>query len=195
MPNQREIDGIVAEQGFDAFEDNVCLLDRDNRIVYCNQAWDRFALANHGEQATFEHVYGIDVLSVCSDELRGFYQQLLHHSRTKGESVFHGYCCSSPTHLRIARMTVRPHGQYLSVQHVMLDEKQHTDRPRVFDEHYVSEGLVKMCANCRRTFNYKESTWEWIPQLLVIMPRNTSHGLCKPCGLFYFGPKVTNQTS
>ena len=85
-------------------------------------------------------------------------------------------------------MTVRPHGSFLSVQHTMLTETTHNETPRTFDDRYIREGIVKMCANCRRTYNHGDSTWEWIPQLLLSMPKNASHGLCDPCTAFYFGP-------
>ena len=84
MQRLSETDRIVAEEGFHSLEDNVCILDRDNHITYCNPAWDRFALANGGELATFAHVKGINVLSVCTDQLRGFYRQMLSQCRTTG---------------------------------------------------------------------------------------------------------------
>jgi hypothetical protein len=77
----------------------------------------------------------------------------------------------------------------------MLTETEHTDTPRIFDDCYVREGLVKMCANCRRTYNNANSTWEWIPQLLVYMPKNATHGLCQPCTVFYFGETNSLGTS
>jgi hypothetical protein len=195
MQTRSESERIVAEHGFDAFDDNVCLLDRDNRIVYCNAAWDRFALANDGELATSKHVNGVNVLSVCTDQLRGFYRQMLNRCRSTGLPVSHGYTCSSSIYNRATRMTLRPHATFISMQHTMLAETKHTDVPHSFDDRYVRSGVVKMCANCRRTYNHSDSTWEWIPQLLVAMPNNASHGLCEPCTVFYFGPNDSLRTS
>ena len=195
MQRLSETDRIVAEEGFHSLEDNVCILDRDNHITYCNPAWDRFALANGGELATFAHVKGINVLSVCTDQLRGFYRQMLSQCRSTGLPVFHGYTCSSSSVARTAKMTLKSHGDFLSVQHTMLTETKHTNTPRTFDDAYVRSGLVKMCANCRRTFNHQSSSWEWIPQLLVTMPKNASHGLCELCMVFYFGNSEAPQTS
>ena len=195
MQRLAEVERIVTEEGFDSFEDNVCILDRDNRITYCNAAWDRFALANGGELATFSHVKGINVLSVCNEHLRGFYGQMLQRCRSTGLPVFHGYTCSSAAVARTAKMTVKPHGDCLSMQHTMLSETAHTYTPRTFDENYVRSGLVKMCANCRRTFNHQDTSWEWIPQLLVTMPKNASHGLCELCTVFYFGTSELSRPS
>jgi len=195
MRDRATIDAIVSQQGFEATLDNVCLLDRDNRIIYCNPSWDHFALANGGRQATFEHVKGINVLSVCSDHLEGFYRQLFNQCRTTRLTITHGYACPSSEVARVSKMKLRPHGEYLSVQHTMLSESKHPDTPRVFDDQYITKGLVRMCANCRRTFNHVSTSWEWIPQLLVSVPANASHGLCKPCAVFYFGPDEDLQRS
>jgi hypothetical protein len=195
MRDRATIDEIVTQQGFEATVDNVCLLDRDNRIIYCNPSWDRFALANGGQQATFEHVNGLNVLAVCADNLQGFYRQMLNQCRTTRLTISHGYACPTSAFTRTAKMTVRPHGNYVSVQHTVLSETKHPDTPRVFDDQYITKGLIRMCANCRRTFNHVTSSWEWIPQLLVSVPANATHGLCKPCTVFYFGPDEALQIS
>jgi hypothetical protein len=195
MRDRATIDRIVAQKGFEATPDNVCLLDRDNRIIYCNASWDRFARDNGGDQATFEHVNGLNVLSVCADALKGFYRQMFNQCRTTRLTISHGYSCSSPEAARVARMTLRPHADYISVQHTILSETKHPDTPLIFGEQYITKGLIRMCANCRRTFNRETSSWEWIPQLLVALPSNATHGLCKPCTVFYFGPDEALQIS
>jgi hypothetical protein len=195
MPEGPVISRIIEEQGFEALHDNVCVLDPEDRIIYCNSAWDRFALANDGEQATFDHVKGISVLSVCAHDLQGFYRQMLNQCRTTRLTISHGYACPTPAVSRAARMTLRPHGEYISVQHTILSETKHPDTPLIFDESYIKNGLVRMCANCRRAYNHASSSWEWLPQLLVQLPSNATHGLCKPCSVFYYGPDEASQTS
>jgi hypothetical protein len=53
------------------------------------------------------------------------------------------------------------------------------------DDYRDKDGLVSMCANCRRTRRPGQTVWDWIPAHVASIPIKTTHGLCGPCLLIY----------
>jgi hypothetical protein len=49
-----------------------------------------------------------------------------------------------------------------------------------------ANGLVTMCANCRRTRRAATKVWDWVPSHVEEIPPGTTHGLCPPCLATYF---------
>lgn len=88
--------------------DTLYVADRDLRIVYANEGWDRFASENRGEELLDESWGGsvLDSLSGTQRERwRNIYQLLLdgrlpHHQEQMN--------CSSPTERRIYEMRITP---------------------------------------------------------------------------------------
>jgi hypothetical protein len=50
----------------------IYLLDPSLRIVYCNRAWDEFALENGGEKLIGARIHGITLLDVLPEPLRTY---------------------------------------------------------------------------------------------------------------------------
>lgn len=93
----------------DAVNAVVYTIDRRFRITTVNEAWDRFALANHGAGTTSETVIGRNILDYISGMQRAELQQIC-------EAIFNGslpryerdFDCSSPTEARIYSIVITP---------------------------------------------------------------------------------------
>ncbi len=187
MPAVATLEEVVYSLGLRASRDPACVLDESNRIVYCNPAWDRFAEANHGVLARSERVLGLDILTICSDAVAGYYRNLFGIARSSSTSTIHGYHCSSPELLRTYRMLVEPQGQFLVLTHILIEERPHPELAHEPADCYVRNGLVTLCSNCRRAHNRQSDSWDWVPVFLHAEESfRCSHGLCPPCSQFYF---------
>ena len=173
----------------------ICVLDWDLRIVYCNQAWDRFAEANDGEHVRRSRMAGTLVLSVVPVDLFPFYSAAFAQVRRTGESWDHRYECSSPGRLRVFNMSVLPcmaSSQILVVHSLAVERPHGPERPAVPEDVAIycgADGLVRMCSHCRRTLRASEPVWDWVPSFVERPPGRVSHGLCPVC-LTYHYPEV-----
>src|SRR5215469_12449153 len=90
----------------------VFVLDRDLRIVYCNEGWDAFARDNGGTAWERPSPYGHLLLDVIPDRLRNLYRTAYRQVFFSGVPWVHHYECSSADFYRSFRMTVtRANGQ------------------------------------------------------------------------------------
>lgn len=175
----------------DEREDITCVLDPGLRFVYCNPAWDRFALANQGEQAKGEQVLGTSLLEVVAEPLRRFLQHAFEAVATSGKPFEFDYECSSAESLRLFRMHImplKPEGGFLVVHSLRVEEPH--DRPTESPNpkrYCTSEGLIVMCAHCRRTRRAQEpDKWDWVPAHLNDRSLQVSHGLCGICRAYLY---------
>ncbi len=175
-----------------AFEDDPAVIyavSQGLRLLYCNAAWDRFALENGGPTVVRQHQIGVDIRSVIPEPLRSFYLDAFARVRTTGEPWDHDYECSSPERFRLFHMRVTPFAwqsqrRILIVVNSLVAEGPHpgpgvdSNRAALHDE----DGIVTMCCHCRRTrLPSGAREWIWVPSLVRDMPLNVSHGLCPPC--------------
>lgn len=182
---------IPAELGpLKNFEDDPAVIYAVNqslRLVYCNAAWDRFALENGGLTVVRELQIGVDLLSVIPDPLRTFYLDAFERVLATGVAWDHDYECSSAERSRNFHMRVTPppwQSQVLIVINSLIAEGPHpgtcvdSDPTALLDPH----GIVTMCCHCRRSrLPSGTREWIWVPALVRDMPVNVSHGLCPVC--------------
>lgn len=175
----------------DQREDVACVLDSQLRFVYCNPAWDRFALANQGEDARGERVLGTALLDTVAEPLRRFFQHAFEAVASSGKPFEFDYECSSSEKFRLFRMQIlplRPEGCFLVV-HSLRVEEPHEGPAELPDEqrYRTPEGLVVMCAHCRRTRRVAEpAKWDWVPAHLNNRSFTVSHGLCEICYAYLY---------
>lgn len=172
----------------------IYMLDRDLRIVYCNEAWDRFAAENGGRGLERERQFGQPVMDVIPQPLRRFFKEGYEKVLFGRETWEFTYECSSARVYRTFRAMVYPAplGEELVVVNSLSVARPHQDRDRkpfVVDERlYVDpNGIVTVCCHCRRTCRASErSVWDWVPSYLAQPPQQVSHGICEVCrNLFY----------
>jgi PAS domain-containing protein len=181
----------VLRSALDGREDVACVLDADLCFVYCNPAWDRFALANEGEQAIGERVLGMGLLDIVAEPLKRFFQHVFEAVATSRNPFEFDYECSSVEHFRLFRMQIMPltpGGGFLVVHSLRVEEPHNRPAESPNEELYcTAEGLIVMCAHCRRTRRVHEpGKWDWVPAHLDDRSLKTSHGLCGICRVYFY---------
>ena len=176
----------------DWMTDVMFLLDEELRLVDCNPAWEKFAVGNGGRGLSRAEVCGRLILEYVPDVLRTFYLHKYWLAKRTPDGSYFDYDCSSPDWIRLFRMTLLPLNDLLLVSnHLRLQEKCEARPPLTLEEanQYIpSNGLVVMCANCRKTKRRdSETQWDWIPEMLSRDSSKVSHGLCPRCKLQLYG--------
>lgn len=175
----------------DQSEDVACVLDSELRFLYCNPAWDRFALANQGEKALRERVLGTALLDAVAEPLRRFFEHAFEATASSGKPFEFDYECSSAEYFRLFRMQIlplAPNGGFVVVHSLRVEEPHGGPAEFSDPERYrASDGLVVMCAHCRRTRRVAEpATWDWVPAHLDDSSLRVSHGLCQICRVYLY---------
>jgi PAS domain-containing protein len=168
------------------------LLDEHMRFTYCNPAWSRFAQDNGGVGLEPEHWLGRSILEAVPPILRNYYS-IAYQKVGQGRAIWHhSYECSSPDRRRFFEMVVYPLEDARGVAvvnfvRVELPRRiKHPRQSRAHPAHRNEEGLVVMCANCRRTRASGRSVrWDWLPEFVEHPPVPISHGLCPLCLHYY----------
>ena len=53
--------------------------------------------------------------------------------------------------------------------------------------YFDANGILHQCSHCRRVQNLvAEGAWDWVPEWVEEIPRNTSHTICPPCFEYYY---------
>lgn len=166
--------------------DNVSYVLSDELLVLLtNPAWRRFARDNGGDRV--ENGHGMLLLDVIAEPLRAFYREGFATARRTGEPWQHDYECSSPSVFRKFRMIVYPYDRGFVVTHAPLVEQPHRERGRGPSHAYERDGVITMCAHCRRVRRAGEvERWDWVPDYVAARPANLSHGLCPPCYRYHY---------
>ncbi len=172
----------------------IYVLDRDLRIVYCNEAWDRFAAENGGRGLSRELQLGRSVMDAIPLPLKPFFEDGYRRALSGRQSWEHCYECSSPTVYRNFRMMSRldPEGEALVVVNSITVERPHDDQERRVccpDERVCADNhdIVTMCCHCRRTCRSTQPrVWDWVPAYIEKPPGLVSHGICAPCMVLYY---------
>lgn len=181
-------------QILDREESVIYALNRQLQIVYCNPAWDRFALENQGSVAESHQVRNRSVLSAISEPLKSFYENAFRNVYETGKPWESSYECSTPTQYRLFRMQVLPvEDNYLLVINSIEAQYPHgSERPvrSPSPSLYLSpEGFIAMCSNCRRTRRMDTpESWDWVPEYVSTKPGNITHSLCPIC-VYHFFPE------
>ncbi len=105
----------------------VFALDRELKIVYCNQAWDRFAESNGGAALKRPTPHGMCVLDVIPEPLKNLYRSAYLNVFARSRQWVYDYECSSATVHRLFRMTAlhRPKDEFILVTNFLLEERPH----------------------------------------------------------------------
>ncbi len=181
---------------FRVFEEDsaiIYVIDSEYRIQYCNAAWDRFALENGGAYLVRPGIIGRSVMEVTPLVLRRCYVSLYEDVfRTRGQAD-RQYECSSDRVFRRFHLVVKhvglPEGGagLVVINSLALEE----NFPEGFGEDGKDlrdeNGLITMCAHCRRTQIPESDKWRWIPDLVRQMPLSVSHGLGAICFDLHYG--------
>lgn len=168
--------------------DNVTyILSDDLHILRTNAAWERFARENGGENVLAMWRRGAALLDAVPAELQRFLADGFARARRSEDRWEHDYECSSPTEHRTYRMIVYPFSGGFVVTHALLVSRPHEQVALEPGAQYEHDGLISMCAHCRRVrWSSKPERWDWVPAYVAKRHDNISHGLCAACYRFYY---------
>jgi hypothetical protein len=193
----KPVGGAIPINTLEASGDSACQLNSDLRIVYCNPAWDRFALANNGGLALSDRVLGSIIMEFIPPELIDFYRAAFASARDA--VVEFDYECSSPDSYRIFQMQIlaveQPKG-YTLINALTVEEGMEAKRPALVlgPEYLTDAGIITVCSHCRRSRRVDCSgQWDWVPANLKPALRNVSHGLCPICHAYFYGHMLSKS--
>ena len=165
-----------------------CLVGDDFRILYCNPAWDCFAVENGGGTCVASAVAGSSLLAPVPPSLIAFYLRAFATARSTNDPFAFDYQCSSPEQHREFRMEIFPLSEGFAVIHSLRVQCAHAEglvQPSTV--HSGVGGVITMCCHCRRTRRASEpAVWDWVPDYVRTPPLTVSHGLCPPCREHYY---------
>lgn len=168
-------------------------------ICYCNPAWDRFAGENGGgTNVLANNVMHKPFLQYVPCELRGNFETLFFKSRALGRPQAQDYECSSAQTFRLYRMQIYPlqPGSGFAVVNSLRVAHPHTRFAHEPDEaqYLHDDGLMRMCANCRRTRRVDDpAAWDWVPDFVEHPRKNVSHSVCPFCAEYYYGAYLSGK--
>ncbi len=159
-----------------------CAMAPDLRIIAVSPAWRHFARANGSPR----DVIGTEYHSVIAEPLRTFFVDAFANVAARGEPWDHDYECSSPEVRRLFRMRVYPLDHGTGIVHAVRLEEPYPGAASSPSDAYEHQGLIVMCAECRKVRNVRAYRWDWVPAYVRARPANISHGLCPSCAAHYF---------
>jgi hypothetical protein len=176
------------KRAYDHNDSIIYLLDPELRIVRCNQAWDRFALANHGDQAVSSKVIGTPILDVVPAALQSFYRAAYENVQRFERDWWHVFECSSTTQSRVYQMRILScgHGNLLTINTLLREAPQEARAEGKMEDYTAADGIVTMCSHCRRVKNLGASgAWDWIPEFLSREKVLVVFDLCEFCTAYH----------
>ena len=79
---------------------------------------------------------------------------------------------------------------WLVTSAVVVESLAPAPDPAFVEAAYVdANGLITMCAHCRRTRRadaQRAERWDWVPAWVARLPDRTSHGLCPGCFSYHY---------
>ena len=171
-----------------------CLIGLDGRIVYCNPAWDAFARANGGDPGALGAVVtGMPWRTFVRGEEVAKALSTFLEVALRGEATSFMSECNSDEVGRVIRNRFEPvlsrgSGQTVGVAAVYdvvrscpIGELHEPNPPQ--DELYRHrEGMVHMCAFCRRVLRRgREQRWDFVPSYIRASAETVAQGYCNTC--------------
>ncbi len=169
---------------------NECVyeIDSGDRIVYCNEAWDSFAIENNGVELRFDEVKGKTLWEFVADpSTTDLYQRLIAHVRA-GNVVRFNLRCDSPTLFRLLEMEISA----LRTDHVrfatsVMKAVPRRDPTMAFSETQSSLDPLMVCSWCGRV---RVNAQQWMDVDAAVSAEKIferehlppiSHGICGDC--------------
>ena len=162
-------------------------IDGDDRFVYVNDEWHRFAAENEGSQS-LRDILGKSIWDCFADrETEEIFRLLLQRVRTFGTTVDISFRCDGPAVRRYMRMTILPR-RFRNVSFVCTVEKE-DEKSVVLPLSFGSSpgaSCLKMCSLC----NKLQVNDQWLEVedavnaaglMLQVEPPRLTSGVCPVC--------------
>ncbi len=177
------------EWRFEKSSSVTCVIDAEDTIIYCNPAWDTFALQNNGAGATASHVLGRSLLAYIPLVLKSHYRKLIAAASQQKRVLGSNYECHRADLFRqyYLKLLPIPDTSLLAMVHSLYFERAMTlaaVHPSACK--HGPDDVVTMCAQCRCTRMSGTCHWIWVPDFVQSPPRRISHGICPDCTMYLY---------
>jgi hypothetical protein len=171
-----------------AYPPTIYRINKEDRIVFTNSAWDTFALENDAPDMTSESVVDRSLWDfICDETTRQLYSHILAIARM-GRILRFDFHCDSPGKIRLMEMTVsseRDAGVQFRTRTLKASERP--EQKILSRTVRRSDQFIQMCSWCK-AIDTGNDEWrdldESISHLEVFkhgeLPKLT-HGICKAC--------------
>lgn len=163
-------------------------INKQDRIVFVNDAWSQFAVENGSPELTSENVLNRSLWDFISDRTTiSFYQKILRQVR-KGHSMEFNLQCDSGELRRYLVMTVslRENGDVQFESRLIRAEKRSPQKIFQSDVPRKDEVII-ICSWCGK-INIGKNNWQEIEDAVKILGLfesdalpQVSHGMCSDC--------------
>lgn len=177
------------EFAYDLVYDVVYKIDGRDRLVYFNDAWNRFARLNqagHLAEASILHSSLWDF--VVDRETRLIYEMLFDKVREQAHGLTFSYRCDTPTQRRFMRMELLPQdGQSILLLSRVISAEERDYTPLLDPAMVRSKEYLTICSWCKRVelpaggWVEVETAVEQLNLFGAPMLPQLSHGICADC--------------
>ena len=154
-------------------------IDKDDRLVYADGAFHRFAAAEGVPDLPARWIGQSLWCCICDDELRALFVALVGRARA-GNTVTVNSRCDSPSVKRSVVMEIVPGGEGSVEFRCTLDQTRIDAAPGPY-----SQDLLRVCAWCWRADYDGWRGIEEVVQTEQLLERSTvpviTHGICTAC--------------
>jgi len=162
-------------------------IDSDDRIIFTNEDWKKFALENDAPEMSSENLLYQSFWNYLSGEtIINIYQAILQHVRS-GRTIKYNFRCDAPATARMLQMNiVMLENETVQFETVLVQSNDHA-RQRILDRFTPrTEEIITMCSWCNRI----NLSGKWLEIDAAIsslelfeqpsLPQ-ISHGMCEVC--------------
>jgi DNA-binding NarL/FixJ family response regulator len=191
----------LARDTLERSKDIIFMVDSQLTITYCNPAWDKFAIANGGEEVVGALVLGTDLMRVIPESLHDFYSDVFERCQLRQSTFDFDYECSSAEQYRLDHMTILPlrrSGELAIVNSVRVERIHGAQCPALSSEdvYFNVHGMLTVCSHCRRTRRQDiPDVWDWVPAFLQTRKWKISHGMCPVCVSYFYSHYLAARTT
>lgn len=168
-------------------KDIIYRIDGQDRIVFVNEEWDRFAQANDGESVLSARILQRPLWDFISDmTTQELYRQILQRVRS-GRPIRFTFRCDAPHFRRTLQMDIHlVEGDTVELRTQTLAEERR--QPIQFEtlQDRVPGDLLRMCSWCKKV--HVEGAWEELEVAVERLqlfqrprPPLITHSVCESC--------------
>ncbi len=184
VPDIRQLLNASQLEYFKHTPDVTYICDSDLRLLACNPAWTRFALANGGREIPDRWGPGSSLTDAMSGWPRAYYRKQYIQALATGEVFRQEYECSSPGEERHFLQVAYPleRGRGLLITNSLVREESPKSAGDAGGQYVDHRGLIVQCSHCGRVaWPEVEGSWGWAPTLAGRTDSRISHSFCPWC--------------
>ncbi len=164
------------------------VINEENEIIFVNDAWSKFALANNAPELIAEKILNCNLWDFISDDTtRELYQKLVDKARA-GHSVNFNFRCDSPDLRRFLEMQITLRED----KNIQFDTRIINAEKRIYQNVFQNDArrtdsVIVACSWCKK-IETRDGSWHEIEEALSNLKLfesenipQMSHGMCVSC--------------